>query len=361
MHQHLPKPTRKVWPAAVALLMITIFSFSLLINKSAEFQVQTVQEAKVISEDSNSFFQSKTQEITYENGQTSQYSISGDDQTILSQTIKPGEKIVTYTDESLNKPSVVEKLRLAPLIMLLFIFAGVTVLFTGKETLYSFLSLSINIIILLLIIKAIINGTSPLLATIVGSLSIGTVSIYIAHGLNTKTHLSTISIVSTLLITLVSSLIVTELAKMTGTGSESSFYLANASLTIDLKSLLLAGIMVGTLGVLDDITTSQIATIHELHHTDPKQDFTTLYKKGLNVGKTHIASLINTLVLAYAGGSLPLLLLLFTDPSVPFWVTINQEFFAEEIIRTLIGSISLVLAVPISTALAAKYYSAHKH
>lgn len=361
MHQHLPPPKRKAWPAAIALFVISIFALNQFVGPSENFQIQRVTETEIVSEDENSFFQIQTQEITFENGQTSQFSISGDQNTIEAQKIQTGEQIITFQDESLNQPSVVEKLRLGPLLLLLIGFIGVTIIFTGRETLYSFLSLSLNIGILLMIIQAIINGTSPLLATILGALSIGTVSIYIAHGFSTRTHLSTISIISTLVVTLISSLIFTEIAKMTGTGSESSFFLANTDLAIDLRSLLLAGILVGTLGVLDDITTSQVATIHELHHTNHKLTFKQLYQKGLNVGKTHISSLINTLVLAYAGGSLPLLVLLFTDPSVPTWVTLNQEFFAEEIIRTLIGSTSLVLAVPISTALAAKYYSSIKH
>ncbi len=361
MHQHLPSPKRKIWPAILGLLVLLIFSSFHLSFNSNEFQIQTVTNTETISEDSNDFFQLRTQEVTLENNQKVQYSISGDDNSLESQALKEGEKVITFQDPSLDQPNILEKYRLTPLLLLLLTFMGVTILFTGKETLYSFLSLSLTIIVLLFILQAIINGTSPLLATIIGCFTIGTLSIYIAHGFNTKTHLSTISIISTLSVTLISSLLVTNLAKLTGTGSESSFYLANSNLIIDLRSLLLAGILVGTLGVLDDITTSQIATIHELHHTDDKQSFKTLYQKGLNVGKTHISSLINTLVLAYAGGSLPLLLLLFTDPSIPFWVTINKEFFAEEIIRTIIGSISLVLAVPISTALAAKYYTQHKH
>lgn len=361
MHQHLPPPKRKAWPAALGLLIITIFGFLQFAGPNQNYTIQTVEDTENLSQNQNDFFEIETQKVTFENGQTTEFSITGDSNSRQEQKIQTGEKIITFQDTSLNQPNIVDKLRLGPLMLLLITFIGVTIAFTGRETLYSFLSLSLNIGILLLIIQAIINGTSPLLATIIGALSIGTVSIYVAHGFSTKTHLSTISILSTLIVTLISSLIVTKLASMTGTGSESSFYLSNSNLSIDLQSLLLAGILVGTLGVLDDITTSQVATVHELHHTNHKLSFQELYRKGLNVGKTHISSLINTLVLAYAGGSLPLLVLLFTDPSIPTWVTINQEFFAEEIIRTLIGSTSLVLAVPISTALAAKHYSSHKH
>lgn len=361
MHQHLPKPKRKLWPAILGLILISVFSISQLQFSSELFQIKQIQSAQTIQQDENQFFQTETQEITFQDNQTTQYSISGDEISRQNQQLAQKDKVITYQESPTAQPNIIDQFRLPALITLLILFMGVTIVFTGKETIYSFLSLGLTVIILLLIIQAIFNGTSPLLATITGALAIATISIYVAHGFNTKTHLSTISIVSTLLFTLLTSLLFTYLAHMTGTGSESSFYLANSNISIDLRSLLLAGILVGTLGVLDDITTSQVATIHELHHTNHKLSFKELYQKGLNVGKTHISSLINTLVLAYAGGSLPLLILLYTDPSVPFWVTINQEFFAEEIIRTLIGSISLVLAVPISTFLAAKYYTSNSH
>lgn len=357
MHQNLPQRPRKIYPAIVGFVVLLIFAAFQIDTQTTSFQVSEVKSAEIISQNQNDFFQTTTQELTLENDKKVQYSVSGDTQSTEQQLIEDNQNIITFNDATTTQISVVDQYRLPGLVLLLISFLIITLFFTGKETLYSFLSLSMTIVILLTIIQAIFNGTSPLLATIAGCLAIGTVSIYIAHGFNTKTHLSTASIVTTLLFTLLVSLLFTQISNLTGVGSESSFYLANSNINIDLKSLLLAGILVGTLGVLDDITTSQIATIHEIHDANPKLSFHELYDRGLNVGKTHITSLINTLVLAYAGGSLPLLLLLYTDPSVPTWVTLNQEFFAEEIIRTLIGSMSLVIAVPISTLLAAKYYS----
>lgn len=125
---------------------------------------------------------------------------------------------------------------------------------------------------------------------------------------------------------------------------------------MNLRGLLLGGIIIGALGGLDDITTSQVAAVDEIRKANPKLSISGLYKRGRSVGTEHIASLVNTLVLAYAGSSIPLLLL-FTTRTEPLWVTLNSEFIAEEIIRTLVGSSSLVFAVPISTFLASYFLS----
>lgn len=366
MHQHAPAPKRKLLPAILGIIIITIYFATSFNFISDNFKISKVIKADNQATESNTFFDIKQQNLTILNPTNNQeedttYSVSGNQEQIDKLLLNTDQKIITY-QETANAPfNIVDRYRIPGLIALFLLFVATTILITGKETIYSFLSLFLTILVVLLIIKAIFNGTSPLLATILGCVFIGTISIYVAHGVNTKTHLSTASIIATLAFTFINALIFTKVSSLTGTGSESSFYLANnPNLNLDLQSLLLAAIMIGTLGVLDDITTSQVATIHELHHTNPKLTFKELYKKGINVGKTHISSLINTLVLAYAGGSLPLIVLLYTDPSVPIWVTINQEFFAEEIIRTLVGSMSLVIAVPISTFLSAKYYANKK-
>ena len=118
-----------------------------------------------------------------------------------------------------------------------------------------------------------------------------------------------------------------------------------------MKGLLLAGIIIGVLGILNDITISQAAVVNELVKATEKPKPMELYKRAMNVGKDHIASMVNTLVLAYAGVSLPLLLI-FINNDHSFLEIINYEFIAEEIIRTLIGSIGLIMAVPITTLIA---------
>jgi uncharacterized membrane protein len=125
---------------------------------------------------------------------------------------------------------------------------------------------------------------------------------------------------------------------------------------VNLRGLLLGGIIIGCLGVLDDITTAQTAAIDEIGKANPKMTFKELHRAGISVGREHIASLINTLALAYVGASLPLLLLFTVQEESPFWVVLNSEFLAEEIIRTLVGSSTLLFAVPITTWLAAYFF-----
>ena len=130
---------------------------------------------------------------------------------------------------------------------------------------------------------------------------------------------------------------------------------------VNLRGLLLGGIIIGALGVLDDITTAQTAAIDEISKANPRLGFRELYRSGTSIGREHIASLINTLALAYAGASLPILLLFSINEEMPMWTILNSEFMAEEIVRTLVGSSALLLAVPISTYLAARAFAHGKH
>lgn len=150
---------------------------------------------------------------------------------------------------------------------------------------------------------------------------------------------------------------------MFGVGNEDTFYLASiSSVDIDLRGILLAGVIIGMLGVLDDVTVAQAATIDEIKRANPKTQFKQLYKAGMSVGRDHIASLVNTLALAYVGSSLPLFLLLYINSAnIPIWVTLNSEFIAQELIRTMAGSIAIVLAVPITSLIAAKVFDNYIH
>ena len=149
-----------------------------------------------------------------------------------------------------------------------------------------------------------------------------------------------------------------DIAKLFGTGSEDAYFLKIGLLAnINLKGLLLGGIIFGAVGVLDDVTTAQTAAVDEISKANKKLGFKDLFSKGISVGKEHISSLVNTLVLAYVGSSFPLLLLFSLNNDVPVWVKYNSEFIVEEVVRTLIGSTTLVLAVPIATFIAAYFIS----
>jgi len=163
-----------------------------------------------------------------------------------------------------------------------------------------------------------------------------------------------------LIITGILANIFVEAAKLTGFASEEAGFLQVAKGgAINMKGLLLAGIIIGLLGILDDVTVSQAAIVFQLKEANNRLKFNQLYQRAMRVGQDHIASMINTLILVYAGASLPLLLL-FIDSPRPFLEVVNYEIIADEVVRTLVGSIGLILAVPLTTLIASLAVSAEK-
>ena len=178
------------------------------------------------------------------------------------------------------------------------------------------------------------------------------VALYLAHGINARTTTAVLGTVGALFITGVLAWIFVTGTHLTGLASEESGLLAASLSGVSLKGLLLGGIVIGSLGVLDDVTVTQASAVWELHQANPSYGFSRLYAAGLRIGRDHIASTVNTLVMAYAGASLPLLVL-FTLSSRQLGDVLTSEILAQEIVRTLVGSIGLISAVPITTALAA--------
>lgn len=211
-------------------------------------------------------------------------------------------------------------------------------------------------IIVFYVVPKIANGGDPLWTSLSASVAIATVSLFLAHGFNKRTGVAYAGTILTLLISAFVAIQTVAFTHLFGMGSEDSLFVLGDFPNISLQGLLLGGIMLGLLGVLDDITTAQSAVVDELKRANPSLDFKELYRRGLSVGREHIASLINTLFLAYAGASLPLFLLFSTGQGTQLWTIFNNEMVAEEIVRTLVGSACLVLAVPITTALAAYAY-----
>jgi uncharacterized membrane protein len=205
------------------------------------------------------------------------------------------------------------------------------------------------------IVPQLLAGGNPLAVILIGALCMATFSLYLAHGFTRRTTVAVVSTLITICIALLLSVVFVAATKLLGMGSEEALYLQSAPGTsINLKGLLLGGIIVGALGVLDDITTAQAAAVDEIAKANPILSTQELFRRGLSVGGEHITSLVNTLVLAYAGTSFPALLL-FTLYERPLWVVMNTEVITEEIVRTLVGSIALMCAVPITTLLAAYF------
>lgn len=266
---------------------------------------------------------------------------------LSEQQITPEQKAVVLSDIY----------RIPTILWLTILFALIVVVVGRMRGLSSLTGMAFSILVLVkFIVPQILSGANPLVVSLWGSLLIGGVTLYIAHGIHWKSHLALAAMLSSLLVVGVLSYISVHAAQLVGLGSEEAFYLQFGNTQkINLQGLLLGGIILGALGVLDDITVSQVSVVFQLKAAKKDSTFKELYLRGLEVGKDHVASLVNTLVLAYAGANLPLFLLFMLNTQVPQWVTLNSEIIVEEIIRTLTGSIGLVLAVPLATFLAASF------
>lgn len=279
-----------------------------------------------------------------------------------AQRLDPGDQIIVIRQQDENGNAfyaVVDRYRLPTLGVILGVFFLLVVLIGRRKGLQSFLGLGITMAILFLyILPLVLSGRAPTAAIFSGTILIAIVSLYVSHGFTKRTTLALLSTLATLVMVALFSYWSVFAAHMLGVGSEESLFVQfGFGQGLDLRGLLIGGIIIGALGVLDDITTAQTAAVEELKKANKKLEFVPLYRHAISIGREHIASLVNTLVLAYAGASLPLLLLLVGDQVQPLWVTLNGEYLAEEIIRTLVGSSALVLAVPVSTALAAYVYA----
>ena len=201
-------------------------------------------------------------------------------------------------------------------------------------------------------VPAILAGRSPVAVALAGSVAIMIVTLYLAHGLNRKSTAAVVGTTGALALTVGLAALFVEVATITGFTDEQARF-ANIEVGgLSLRGLLLAGIIVGALGVLDDVTMSQASTVFALRRTAPHLGFGALVGEALAVGRDHVAATVNTLFLAYAGAALPLLIL-FTTADVGAGELVTAEVVAVEVVRTLVGSIGLVAAVPITTALAA--------
>jgi len=243
--------------------------------------------------------------------------------------------------------------RRGPLTALAVFFILAVVVFARWRGLFALWGLAIAFAVLVrFILPAILVGRNPVAVAVVGSAAIMFVTLYLAHGINARTTTAVLGTVGALFLTGVLAWIFVTGTHLTGMASEESGLLAASLSGVSLKGLLLGGIVIGSLGVLDDVTVTQASAVWELHKANPSYGFSRLYAAGLRIGRDHIASTVNTLVMAYAGASLPLLVL-FTLSSRNLGDVLTGEIVAQEIVRTLVGSIGLVSAVPITTALAA--------
>ena len=203
-----------------------------------------------------------------------------------------------------------------------------------------------------LIIPLIIKGVNPVVTAVLGSLVIIPSTFYASHGFNKKTHVGVISTLIALVLVGILAGYFIDATHLTGYASEEAGFLAvERQGSIDIRGILLAGIIIGTLGILDDVTIGQASVIQQLKAANSNLSGWELFKRGMAVGQDHISSMVNTLVLVYSGSALPLLLL-FYGGNKGFMDVIEFELIAEEIVRMMVGSIGLVLSAPLATGLA---------
>jgi uncharacterized membrane protein len=238
-----------------------------------------------------------------------------------------------------------------PLLALLAAFVIVTILIGRRSGLRALIALALSLGILVkFMLPAIIQGRSPLLVALVGASAVMFLALYLSHGINVRTTSAVLGTMASLGITGLLATLAVKAAHFTGLSGEESSYLRATASQIDLRGLLLAGIIIGALGVLDDVTVTQASAVWELHQANPNLGFRRRFEAAIRIGRDHIASVVNTLVLAYAGAALPLLLL-FTGAGTPLSEIFNGEPVATELVRMLAGSIGLIAAVPLTTAL----------
>ncbi|MBP7774504.1 YibE/F family protein [Candidatus Woesebacteria bacterium] len=284
----------------------------------------------------------------------------GDDMQALekSQRLTPGEKVLVVKQPLYGGGSelvIADKYRLPVLWWLLGGLVAVVFVVGRWRGMGAFAGMLVSLGILVwFVVPHILSGENPLLVTVLGSLGIGTVTLYLSHGLSIKTHISLISLYLVLGLVCALTLMSVFVGHFVGMGSEEALFLrAGSTATINLQGLFIGGVILGALGVLDDIIVAQVAVVFQLKAAQKNIQLPELYSRGLFVGKEHVASLVNTLALAYAGANLPLFLLFMLNKYTPTWVIFNSEAIAEEVVRTLVGSIGLVAAVPLTTLIAA--------
>ncbi|MEU6669408.1 YibE/F family protein [Streptomyces sp. NPDC046727] len=280
-----------------------------------------------------------------------------------SRQLHQGEKVVVAYEPSAPKElqyAVTDVNRQFPMSLLAGIFAVAVVVVGRLRGVMALIALAVSFLVLtLFILPAILQGANPLVVAVVGSSAIMLIALYMCHGLSARTSVAVLgTLISLLLIGVLGSLFI-GWAALTGNTDDNTGLIHGLYPSIDMSGLLLAGVIIGSLGVLDDVTVTQTSAVWELHEANPSMGWRGLYRAGIRIGRDHIASVVNTLVLAYAGAALPLLLL-FSIAQSSVGTVANSELVAEEIVRTLVGSIGLVASVPVTTALAALVVSADR-
>ncbi len=354
----------KLWIFIFSFVVTLLFPTFTLAQESVqpttfEAQIVTIKEETPIEVQGRKQLQQKIELKATSGEKTGQtFTIeTGNIPTSNVRKFQAGDLVVVQANKDLEGNDlfyITDYVRRGPLYLLVAIFVGVTILIGRLKGASSLLGMGFSfLVIFTFILPQILAGQDPIFITILASMVIIPVTFYLSHGVNRKTTTAIVGTVIALLLTGLLANLFVEATRLSGFSSDEATFLQAAKQgSVNIRGILLAGIIVGLLGILDDITISQAAIVYQLKKTASHLTFGQLFSKGMDIGKDHIASVVNTLILVYAGAAMPLLLL-FVDNPHPFTEIINYEIVAEEVVRMLVGSIGLILAVPITTFLAA--------
>ena len=291
--------------------------------------------------------------------------------TVFTETVPPDrdhrlhpglEVVLSYSPDAPEKLrySIADVTRGVPLTLVGAVFAVAVVVVGRWRGLLALAGLGISFAVLtLFILPAVLRGSPPLLVAVVGGSAIMLGTLYLCHGFSTRTSVAALGTLASLLLIGLLGWLFIDAARLTGNTSDHTALVHSLYPDLELRGLLLAGVLIGSLGVLDDVTVTQTSAVWELWHADPTASRRRLYRAAMRIGRDHIASVVNTLVLAYAGTALPLLLL-FSIAHTSVGEVASSELVAEEIVRTLVGSVGLVASVPLTTLLATLVVSADR-
>ena len=267
--------------------------------------------------------------------------------------LEPGDDVILGYAESTNTYFFADLDRRGSLLWLALLFGAVVVALGRIRGVLALASMGITLFVLVAFVApAVLDGSDPVLVCAVAASAIAFSALFLMHGCSPVTTVALAGTLGALGLTLALAWVFFSVASITGLGTEEGLVLPYLAGDIDLSGLLLGGAIIGALGALDDITVTQTATVAELRRRDPAATVGDLVTSGIRVGREHIAATVNTLLLAYVGASMPLLLL-FSIADQSLVMVANAEVVAVEIVRTLCGSIGLVAAVPVTTLLAA--------
>ncbi|MDP9441113.1 MAG: YibE/F family protein [Actinomycetota bacterium] len=272
--------------------------------------------------------------------------------------LDPGDRIVLARA---TQPDIPADLRYTfadfqrerPLALLALLFVAAVVALGRWRGARALVGLGLSLLVLTrFVLPSILEGNNAIAVSLTGSSVIMLAALYLSHGFNDRSTTAVLGTLASLGLTGVLAAMFVGLTHLTGLADEDARILQVATEQVSLSGLLLGGIIIGTLGVLDDVTVTQVSAVWQLHQANPTMGVRRLYQSALAIGRDHIASTVNTLVLAYAGASLPLLVL-FVEVQRGLGDVLTGETVATEVVRTLIGSIGLVASVPLTTLLAA--------